>query len=36
MKELYGSSKYTYKQPKLHRNLGMAGVVLLDEIPINE
>jgi hypothetical protein len=36
VKELYSQSTNSYKRQKLHRNLGMAGVVLLNEIPINE
>jgi hypothetical protein len=35
VKEHYSSSIKSYKQLKLHRNLGMAGFVLLNEIPIN-
>jgi hypothetical protein len=33
VKELYCNSKYTFIREKSHRNMGMAGVVLLNEIP---
>jgi hypothetical protein len=36
VKELYQDSTNSYKRELSHRNLGMAGVVLLDLIPINE
>jgi hypothetical protein len=32
VKELYQHSKYSFLRSKSHRNLGMAGVVLLNEI----
>jgi hypothetical protein len=33
VKELYCDSRYAYKRCKSHRNLGMAGVVLVNKIP---
>jgi hypothetical protein len=36
VKELYQNSSYNFLRLKSHRNLGMAGVVLLNEIPTME
>jgi hypothetical protein len=36
VKELYATSDNRYKRARSNRNMGMAGVVLLNEIPIPE
>jgi hypothetical protein len=36
VKELYADSDSRYKRARSYRNMGMAGVVLLDEIPCPE
>jgi hypothetical protein len=36
VKELYNRSTNRYKRVRSHRNMGMAGVVLLSEVPISE